>query len=75
MNLIEQELKSQNKLNTQWEYYSLWREIVKISTELNNVGLALMNLDITEDNLNKVTTVLQKSKKAIANLEIKKNRS
>lgn len=74
MNLIEQEIKAQNKLNDKWEYYHLWQEISKISTELNNLGLTLMNLDIEEDNLKKITTVLQRSKKAIANLEAKKNK-
>jgi hypothetical protein len=72
MNLIEQEIKSQNKLTEDWEYYPLWQEIIKISTELNDVGLSLMNLDVTEDNLKKITTVLQRSKRAIAKLEIKK---
>jgi neutral trehalase len=72
MNLIEQEIKDQNKLNNQWQYYPLWQEIISISTELNNLGLSLMNLDITEDNLKKVTTVLERSKKVIAKLETKK---
>jgi hypothetical protein len=72
MKLIEQEIKSQNKLNNNWEYYPLWQEIVTISTELNNLGLSLMNLNVDEDNLKKITTVLERSKQAIAKLETKK---
>jgi hypothetical protein len=72
MNLIEQEIKDQNKLTKEWEYYPLWQEIIKISNELNNVGLSLMNLDVDENNLKKVSTVLERSKRAIAKLETKK---
>jgi hypothetical protein len=74
MKLIEQEIKSQGKLTKQWKYYSLWQEIVYISTELNNLGLSLMNINVNENenDFEKVTTILQKSKQAIAKLEIKK---
>jgi hypothetical protein len=73
MKLIEVEMKSEGKLTKDWEYYPLWQEIVSISTEMNNLGLSLMNLNVDENSLKKVTTVLERSKKAIAKLETKKS--
>jgi hypothetical protein len=69
MKLIEQEIKSQHKLSKDWEYFSLWQEIVTISNELNNIGLSLIDQDI---DIKKITIVLDRSKQAIARLEIQK---
>jgi hypothetical protein len=74
MKLIETEIKAKGKLSKEWEYFYLWQEIYKISNEMNNLGLSLMNLNVDENSLKKVTAVLECSKKAIANIEVKKTR-
>lgn len=58
-------------IKTETESSSLWQEILSISTEINDLGLTLINLDVNKDNLQKVTSVLERSKQAIAKIETK----